>query len=147
MLPPVEHTAPLFLASCLVLYVSEHLSMYGLTCWFLCKFSFTLPSHLCGHLVQNDRNAMHVAATGGNIEVIKSLLPYFGARVHDKDDCAFTMLHWAAQEGQSQVAHYLINELHMSLKDKDKVCGLPLENLLQGHGLQVSCMCVRVSSC
>ena len=74
---------------------------------------------------------MHMAAQGGHIEVIKYLLPYFGARVHDKDDCASTMLHWAAQKGHSQVARYLIKELHMSPKDKDKVCGVPVEDLLQ----------------
>ena len=73
---------------------------------------------------------MHAAAAGGDIEVIKFLLPYFKARVHDKDDSASTMLHWAAYKGHSQVARYLIKELHMSPKDKDKVCGVSGENLL-----------------
>ena len=89
------------------------------------KLVFTVSSPLFGYLVQNGSNAMHMAAQGGHIEVITFLLPYFGARVHDKDGCAFTMLHWAAQMGHSQVARYLINEFQMDPQDRDKVCGVP----------------------
>ena len=89
------------------------------------KLVFTVSSHLFGHLVQGDHNAMHMAAVGGHIEVIKFLLPYFGARIDDKDDCAFTMLHWAAYVGHSQVARYLIAEFQMDPQDRDKVCEVP----------------------
>ena len=66
---------------------------------------------------------MHKAAEGGSLDVIKYLLPLFGARVHEKDMNSFTMLHWAAWEGHCQVARYLIETLNMYPRDRDKVCG------------------------
>ena len=86
---------------------------------------------------------MHMAAAGGHIEVIKFLLPYFGARVHDKNDCAYTMLHWAAQEGHSQVARYLIAEFQMDPQDRDKVCEVPG---VQGLCIMHVCTCVNLYS-
>ena len=65
---------------------------------------------------------MHKAAAGGHLDVIKFLLPMFGARVHEKDANSCTMLHWAAQYGHCQVARYLIETLNMDLQDRDKVC-------------------------
>ena len=65
---------------------------------------------------------MHKAAQGGSLDVIKYLLPMFGARVHEKDTNSFTMLHWAAREGHCQVAHYLIESVNIDPQDKDKVC-------------------------
>ena len=66
---------------------------------------------------------MHCAAEGGHIEVIKFLLPLFGARVHEKTNSSYTVLHWAAQGGQCQVACYLITELKLDPQDRDKVRG------------------------
>ena len=67
---------------------------------------------------------MHLAALGGHIEIIKYLLPMFGARVHEKTNNSYTMLHCAAQGGHCQVARYLIQELQMDPQDSDKVCGV-----------------------
>ena len=75
-------------------------------------------------MVQSGENAMHKAAAGGQLEVIKFLSPMFGARVHEKDSYGYTILHEAAQAGHSQVARYLMQELNMNPKDRDKVCGL-----------------------
>ena len=75
---------------------------------------------------------MHVAAANGHIEVIKFLLPMCGARVLEKANNSYTMLHFAAQGGHCQVARYLIEELQMNLQDRDKVCGvLGAQYLLQ----------------
>ena len=60
---------------------------------------------------------MHFAAVGGHIEMIKTLLPMFGERVHEKTKSSYTMLHWAAQ-----VARYLMDTLNMDPQDRDKVC-------------------------
>ena len=68
---------------------------------------------------------MHFAAAGGHIEVIRFLLPKFGARVHEKDKNSYTMLHWAAQMDHCQVARHIIEELQMDPQDKDKVYGVP----------------------
>ena len=65
---------------------------------------------------------MHKAAEGGQLEVIKFLSPMFGARVHEKDSCGYTILHKAAEEGHCQVARYLIDVLKMNPQDRDKVC-------------------------
>ena len=66
---------------------------------------------------------MHKAAEGGSLDVIKFLLPMFGARVHEKDAYSYSMLHCAAQAGHCQVARYLITELKLDPKDRDKVRG------------------------
>ena len=68
---------------------------------------------------------MHLAAAGGSLDVIKYLLPMFGARVHEKTNDSYTVLHWAAQMGHCQVARYLITELNLDPQDRDKVCGVP----------------------
>ena len=70
---------------------------------------------------------MHRAAQGGHLEVIKFLSHKFGARVHDKTEDSYTMLHWAAQGGHCEVARYLIKESKMDPQDRDKVCGVPRE--------------------
>ena len=63
---------------------------------------------------------MHKAAAGGSLNVIKFLLPLFGARVHEKTKNSATMLHWGAQCGRCQVARYLIEEVHLNPQDRDK---------------------------
>ena len=73
-------------------------------------------------LVQVGQNAMHLAAEGGQLEVIKFLSPMFGARVYEKDSKSFTSLHIAAQFGHCQVARYLIEVLKIDPKDKNMVC-------------------------
>ena len=93
-------------------------------------------------------NAMHCAAQGGHIEVIKFLLPLFGTRVHEKDNHSSTMLHMAAQWGHCQVARYLIEEVHMDPQDRDKVRGVPGDcAYLKVQGLNVSCTSVCVCVC
>ena len=93
-------------------------------------------------------NAMHKAAEGGHIEIIKYLLPLFGARVHEKTNDSYTMLHLVALYGHCQVARYLIEEVRMDPQDRDKVCGVPRDCAgITLQGLIVSCMCVCVSLC
>ena len=89
---------------------------------------------------------MHMAAEGGQLEVIKFLSRKFGARVHEKTtEGSYTMLHWAAQMGHCEVARYLIEELKMDPQDRDKVCGVPGEGKMcsKVQGLHASCMCVQ----
>ena len=82
---------------------------------------------------------MHMAAVGGHLDVIKFLSPMFGARVHEKtDENFYTMLHWAAQKGHCEVARYLIEELKMDPQDRDKVCGVPGEEVCLKCGMCVS---------
>ena len=95
-------------------------------------------------------NAMHVAAQGGHIEVIRFLLPLFGQRVHEKTNHSCTMLHLTAEKGHCQVARYLIDEVHMDPQDRDKVRAVPGDCAgLKVQGLNVSCtsVCVCVLVC
>ena len=80
---------------------------------------------------------MHKAAVGGSLDVIKYLLPMFGARVHEKTNDSYTMLHCAAQRGHCQVARYLIETLNMDLRDRDKVCACVSEGGCQERGRHV----------
>ena len=83
---------------------------------------------------------MHLAAAGGQIEVIKFLLPLFGERVHEKTINSHTVLHLAAEGGHCQVARYLNEEVHMDPQDRDKVRGVPGDCAgLKVQGLNVSC--------
>ena len=75
-------------------------------------------------MVQVGQNAMHMAAKGGQLEMLKFLSSLFEARVHEKDSDGCTSLHVAARFGRCQVARYLIEELKIDPKDKDKVCGV-----------------------
>ena len=84
--------------------------------------------------------AMHFAAAGGCIEIIKYLLPMFGERVHEKTNTSYTMLHWAAQGGHCQVARYLITELKLNSQYRDKVCGVPGDCV--GVKVQGLCVCM-----
>ena len=91
---------------------------------------------------------MHLAAEGGHLDVIQFLSPRFGAKVHDRTDDGYTMLHWAAQKGHSQAACYLVQELKMNPKDRDKVCGVPEEDVF--HSARSPCMihvCICVTLC
>ena len=98
----------------------------------------------CHRWSQDGINAMHASAQGGHIEVIKFLLPYFGARVHERDGIAYTMLHWAAQEAHCHLARYLIEVLTMDPQDRDKVCVWGAKYI---QGLHTSCTCVHVLVC
>ena len=85
---------------------------------------------------------MHMAAQGGQLEVIKFLSRKFGARVHEKDNNRYSMLHRTAQRGHYEVARYLIKELKMDPQDRDKVCGVPGE-----EEVCLKCgMCVSLAS-
>ena len=96
---------------------------------------------------QGGRNALHLSAQGGHLEVIRFLSPRFGAKVHDRTDAGYTILHWAAQKGHSQVARYLIKELNRNPKDRDKVCGVQGKMCSTVLGLHASCMCVHMLLC
>ena len=74
---------------------------------------------------------MHMAALGGNLEMLKFLAPLFGTRVYEKDSNWFTILHQAASNGLSQVVRYLIEELKIDPKDKSLVCGMPERSCVQ----------------
>lgn len=87
---------------------------------------------------------MHTAAEGGKLDIIKFLSRKFGARIHEKDDCAYTMLHRAAQGGHYQVARYLIQELKLNPQDRDKVGGVDVFQITFSKSACVMhvCMCV-----
>ena len=88
----------------------------------LTSICYILPS--VWSLVQAGHNAMHLAAEGGQLKVIKFLSPTFEARVHEKDSLGWTSLHWAARNGHCEVARYLIEEVKIDPMDKDLVCGV-----------------------
>ena len=93
---------------------------------------------------QNGCNAMHMAADGGKLEVIKFLSQKFPSRVHERDSYGNSMLHYAARKGHCKVACYLIEKLKLDPQDRDKVClyvwrrGVEWEEVCQKYRL---CLC------
>jgi len=65
-------------------------------------------------------NALHLAAVGGHLEIVKFLMPKFGASRFDLDNLAQNCLHKAVKEGHLKVARYLIEEggFDPSLRDR-----------------------------
>ena len=59
---------------------------------------------------QDKSNALHLAACGGHVEIVKYLIPKFGDRKFDRDNDGNTCLHLAAQEGHLAVVKYLVEE-------------------------------------
>ena len=70
---------------------------------------------------------MHMAAQGGQLEMIKYLSQTLATRLHERDNFGYTMLHWAARMGHYEVARYLIEDVKMDPQDRDKVCGVEWE--------------------
>ena len=119
----------------------------------------TVSCHLYGHVVQAGVNAMHMAAEGGQVEMLKFLSLLFDVRVHEKNSYGWTSLHHAAHSGHCQVARYLIEELKIDPNDKNTVCGV-LERRVCGHSaasvymlivantsMYIHVMCRMVSLC
>ena len=65
-------------------------------------------------------NALHLAAVGGHLEIVKYLMPKFGASRFDLDNLAQNCLHKAVKEGHLKVVRYLIEEggFDPSLRDR-----------------------------
>ena len=64
-------------------------------------------------------NALHLAAIGGHLEIVKYLMPKFGDSRFDLDNLAQSCLHKAVTEGHPKVVRYLIEEggLDPNLRD------------------------------
>ena len=70
---------------------------------------------------QDKLNALHLAASGGHVEIVKYLIPKFGDRRFDMDNVGNTCLHWAAREGHLAVVKYLIEECGFNANLANKV--------------------------
>ena len=73
-------------------------------------------------MMQDGRNALHLAAKGGHVSTIRCLAPKMEALLHSTDHEGYTMLHWAAQEGQTEVVRLALEEYHVDVNAVDKVC-------------------------
>ena len=74
-------------------------------------------------LMQSGRNALHLAAAGGHIGTIHYLAPKMVSLLHSTDNSGYTVLHWAAREGHTEVAQCVITEFKLDPMARDKVCG------------------------
>ena len=55
-------------------------------------------------------NALHLAASGGKLSVVRYLCSKFGPAKYDLDNKAQNCLHWASREGFPKVVQYLIEK-------------------------------------
>ena len=56
------------------------------------------------------KNALHLAAIGGHLEIVKYLMPKLGDSRFDLDSTGESCLHRAVTEGHSEMVRYLIEE-------------------------------------
>ena len=83
--------------------------------------------HFFMHFVMQDgRNALHLAAKGGHVSTIRCLALKMEALLLSTDHKGFTMLHWAAQEGYAAVVQLVLKEYKLDPTACDKVCTLCL---------------------
>ena len=71
--------------------------------------------------MQDMSNALHLAATGGHVHVLRYLLPIFGDNKYDFDGSAQNCLHRAAKEGHTAAVNYLIREHGFDPQLRDSV--------------------------
>ena len=66
-------------------------------------------------------NALHLAAVGGHLQIVKYLMPKFGDSRFDLDNLGQNCLHKAVKEGHPKVVRYLIEEGGFDPNLRDKV--------------------------
>ena len=76
---------------------------------------------MCYAFMQDGRNALHLAAKGGHVSTIRCLAPKMESMIHYANYTGYTMLHWAAQEGQTEVVRLVLEEYHLDVTAVDKV--------------------------
>ena len=90
---------------------------------------------------QNGSNALHLAAYGGHVEIVKYLIPKFGDRKFDLNNAGDTCLHYAAREGHLAVVKYLIEECGFNPNLGNKVsCCVYVYNLYVVSTFSVHCV-------
>ncbi len=77
---------------------------------------------VCYAFMQDGRNALHLAAKGGHVSTIRCLASKVEALLNSTDHEDYTMLHWAAQEGQTEVVRLALEEYPVDVTAVDKVC-------------------------
>ena len=55
-------------------------------------------------------NALHLAACGGHLDIVKYLIPKFADTRFKPDNYGYTCLHWAAKESHLALVKYLVEE-------------------------------------
>ena len=94
---------------------------------------------------QNGSNALHLAAWGGHVEIVKYLIPKFGNRKFALTNDGDTCLHWAARKGHLAVVWYLIEECGFNPNLGNKVsCCVYVHILYVVSTFNVVCTCVHV---
>ena len=90
----------------LLLYMySKYLHLHAHACSLSRSYAL---SHVHTPLLQNSRNALHLAAYRGHLPVLQYLCPMFGDRVLDKDGNGETCLDIARRLGRDIIAEFLI---------------------------------------
>lgn len=98
---------------------------------YVCNYiRIRIVSLACADMVQELLNALHFAAIGGHLEVVKYLVPKFGNNKFDLDSHAQTCLHKAVMKGHPKVVRYLIEQegYDPSLRDKVRILQPPLRS-------------------
>ena len=71
--------------------------------------------------MQNGKNALHLAARGGHVSTIQYLVPRIESLLHSTDTKGYTVLHWAAQQGHTEVVRVVMVDYKLDPTARDKV--------------------------
>ena len=90
-------------------------------------------------------NALHLAAKGGHVKTIIYLANRMESLLHSIDNKGYTVLHWAAQKGHTNVAKLLLEDYNLNPNAHDKVSLVCMSMcVLSVCGV---CVCVCVCPC
>ena len=71
--------------------------------------------------MQDSSNALHLAARGGHVSTIRYLVPRIESLLHSTDAEGYYMVHWAAEEGHTEVVRVVIDDYKLDPTARDKV--------------------------
>lgn len=101
----------------------------------VCEQLVAKPDAPLHALTKHDKSALHIAAQGGNVQLVRLFLEK-GVSVNQKTSKGFTPLHYAAQHKHTSLSK-LILSYHSSVNERDILGRTPLHYAVIMHALDV----------
>ena len=77
--------------------------------------------HVFFPFLKRGHNALHCAAVGDHVDMIKYLAPRMEPMLHSTDDYGYNMVTWAAEGGHVDVVKLVVGDYKLDPATRDKV--------------------------